>query len=644
MAAQGKVIITSVNNAGAGIKSAIKDLTSLENNTVRIAKKIQQAFSVVAVGAAIKQVVDFGADTVKVFGELERNMVKLKTALGGNESAFKRMDDFISVTEKKSLDLGGSVESLVAELAALGRSETDIKKITEASVALANVTGDSLDSAFTKINATYSGTAGKLEKLVPELGNLTEEQLRAGGAVDLLNEKFGKISDAMAGGITQQTKNLGDAWGDFKEQVGKGLADEFSAILKGMNAFLKSMTEGLDRHQKYLKATAINATATDKLAYERSQLASQQAKQADYVKMGNQLVILQNAKDIEATEARIARLLHEQNREMRTGVTSVGADSTGYDEIKVPTFASPSPAHVIVDKINPYDLSVGFETAFNALDFENNFSPLTGAGAVGPQTDDGGFDLGLDSGFSDLLSFVKDLVAGFAALISSISVVNVLIAIIKLVMEGFMDSMGPAIDTVMKPLIDSFKMIGQIGSESLFPILNALAPLFSVLGNALLSVVGPLTDLLAPAISFVGAILSAVLIPIIKGLAVVIEILMAPIKWLGDLFQWVGKVLSDFAWNITHWFNQRNTAGKFSSDAFTGLDDRIQDIWNDTGSTVSPSDTLVGNDTPTNGASYTGSQHITFNFYNQGNVVGSGGLEELALLIDSILKRNARYA
>jgi hypothetical protein len=44
------------------------------------------------------------------------------------------------------------------------------------------------------------------------------------------------------------------------------------------------------------------------------------------------------------------------------------------------------------------------------------------------------------------------------------------------------------------------------------------------------------------------------------------------------------------------------------------------------------------------GASYTGSQSITFNFYNQGNVVGSGGLQELANIIDSLIKQNARYA
>jgi len=35
---------------------------------------------------------------------------------------------------------------------------------------------------------------------------------------------------------------------------------------------------------------------------------------------------------------------------------------------------------------------------------------------------------------------------------------------------------------------------------------------------------------------------------------------------------------------------------------------------------------------------------VTFNFYNQGNVVGSGGLVELAHLLRDILVTEERYA
>lgn len=58
----------------------------------------------------------------------------------------------------------------------------------------------------------------------------------------------------------------------------------------------------------------------------------------------------------------------------------------------------------------------------------------------------------------------------------------------------------------------------------------------------------------------------------------------------------------------------------------------------------SPSPSDSPGSSPGRGAQYTGSQPITFNFYNQGNVVGAGGMEELAAIIDSLIKRNARYA
>ena len=232
MARNAKYIITSENKTDAGVKSAVKDLLGIDDAARRVGNTLKEAFTVIAIVEAGKKLVEFGVDCVKTFGEVERTMTQLKTALGGNEQSFTRMTDLMDDMARKTLSSKDEVEKLVAELASLGKSDEEIERITQASVALSNVTGKDLNASFTTINATFAGTGGKLEKLVPEIGGLTEAQLKAGGAVDLLNRKFGEISNSMSGGIAQQFSNLGKSAEELKEAIGANLAPVFSPMIK----------------------------------------------------------------------------------------------------------------------------------------------------------------------------------------------------------------------------------------------------------------------------------------------------------------------------------------------------------------------------------------------------------------------------
>jgi hypothetical protein len=197
--------------------------------------------------------------------------------------------------------------------------------------------------------------------------------------------------------------------------------------------------------------------------------------------------------------------------------------------------------------------------------------------------------------------------------------INVLTTALNKVFQGVMNILGPAIDKILTPIFNVLTSFGeQIG--------EALLPLFEFLGETIL-----------PVVMFN-----------LKGLAVALEVLMSPVRFLADLFKWLGQAMQDFFFNLTNpiWESDRETSA-FSSDAFTGLADRIAAIWaNDyTKGTVARASTYtMGGASGGGGATYTGGQRITFKFYNQGNVVGSGGMQELAVTIDGLIKQNARYA
>ncbi len=115
---------------------------------------------------------------------------------------------------------------------------------------LSNVTGTSLDAAFRQINGTYAGTIGRLAQLIPEVKNLTTEQLAAGEAVKLINNRFGELSRQLADdNIPQKLKNIKDTWGDLRESIGQAVAPIFNPFLDGINRIITGWNNAIKAAQ-----------------------------------------------------------------------------------------------------------------------------------------------------------------------------------------------------------------------------------------------------------------------------------------------------------------------------------------------------------------------------------------------------------
>lgn len=109
---------------------------------------------------------------------------------------------------------------LMAQLAAAGRTESQIRDIMKAAADYAAGTGTDIQSAVQTLNATYSGSAGLLGKQITGLKGLTEEQLKNGEAVKVVAEKYKGLAENLAD-VKVQAEG---AKGDFKEMVGALLA------------------------------------------------------------------------------------------------------------------------------------------------------------------------------------------------------------------------------------------------------------------------------------------------------------------------------------------------------------------------------------------------------------------------------------
>lgn len=220
---------------------------------------VQQSFALVT--GAIQAVNAVVGEFINEFAQAERAQILLSQALSATSGrvlnsadAWSSYLDQLERTKNVDADV---LKGLVAQAAQMGFSETQIKSLVDASVGLSKVTGQDLNASFMQLLGTTRGMARALQVLVPEVGNLTEEQLRSGAAFDLVAQKYKNAASGL-GSFSESNKALGFVVGGVKEDIGKvivdlfnlkGAADSLSAVMYQVrDAFASVDFEGLRKN------------------------------------------------------------------------------------------------------------------------------------------------------------------------------------------------------------------------------------------------------------------------------------------------------------------------------------------------------------------------------------------------------------
>lgn len=269
MPTQAKDIIKGENNISAAVKSASNDLSALKESVEKIGSALKTAFSVTAVIGAIKGL-GSAAKTVMTedFGMAERNYKQLALALK-DKSAYDSVVQNINRLAKVTLAGNDEIESMVAELAALGKSADEINRISEAAVILSNITGRDLKSSMTTLLSSMNGTTTQLKRLGIDLSGVTKEALSQGAAMDILIEDYGEYSEALADSdVNQSLKNISETWGDIKEKIGGVLTYNFGPWLSQFDTAFEAISENINGIVTYIGAVIKNAPEVFSLLME----------------------------------------------------------------------------------------------------------------------------------------------------------------------------------------------------------------------------------------------------------------------------------------------------------------------------------------------------------------------------------------
>ena len=271
-----------LDDAGKSIDNAGKKSKTLNTNLGGIGKgAIAAAGAVAGVAVAVKKTVDALNDCEKAYKVQQKAEIALQQAAKNNpylnnESVYN-LRNFASELQSMS-EIGDEVSlQVMAQLAATGRNEEQIMQIMKAAADMAAVTGEDIASAATKLNATLNGNAGMLGRQVTAINNLTKEELESGRAIEIVAQQYNGSAAAMA----DQTVQLENAWGDFKENIGRGWTRVTTPVRKFFTDILNDMNEALSLTADKTAAAAAGAAGAETDAQAKLNLDEAQAVLAE---------------------------------------------------------------------------------------------------------------------------------------------------------------------------------------------------------------------------------------------------------------------------------------------------------------------------------------------------------------------------
>ena len=254
-------IKANTESAAKGIEQITRKLNELEKQSKNRLSKlskfgsafngIQNAFSLVTSG--IKNAVSAISECSDAYEKQANAETLLQAAVKNNpylnEQSVLQLKEYAS--HLQSISTVGDEELLpfMAQLAASGRTQTEIQQIMGAALDVSASGAMSLESAVKNLNKTFSGLSGELGESVPQIKQLTKEQLKNGEAVKILAEQYSGMAKSTAGS-TGGWKQFKNTLGDLQEMIGEKFSQNKNAAGQVLNSFFSKVIEKLQAAKK----------------------------------------------------------------------------------------------------------------------------------------------------------------------------------------------------------------------------------------------------------------------------------------------------------------------------------------------------------------------------------------------------------
>lgn len=243
-------MIRATDRSKAATDQAQGNMRDMGNTAQRVGNLLKGAFTVTAIVAAGRQIARISNDLQKAYAVQERAEKKLAHAVSASPlvdgTAVASLQQFASELQGITT-IGDEVAIDLAAMAVTwGRNESEIRQLITASADLSEALGLDLQTAARGVNNLMEGNITTLSRYIPELRNLTEEQIASGEAMELLEQRFGGMAEAMRDTTEGSMKAFANAWGDLQEQLGRRAAERMTPIRNFFTGLIEDFTDSIE--------------------------------------------------------------------------------------------------------------------------------------------------------------------------------------------------------------------------------------------------------------------------------------------------------------------------------------------------------------------------------------------------------------
>lgn len=250
----------AARTASSAIGRSLASVTAVADRVRGAVGRITSAvFSIrgaaVAAGAALIGAIG-GRAVIRAANTLEDSMSSLANAMARNgefsREAFRDMRNFANELQATSRFGADAVMKQLGFAQSLGLTADQARGATKAAADLAAATGRDLGAAVQALTLAQQGNGAQLGRLIPEVRNLTKEQLLAGKATEIVARQFAGAAKAATETYAGATAQLANTFSDFQAAVGAVITRNpliikaVQAMTRGFAFLEEKISENLD--------------------------------------------------------------------------------------------------------------------------------------------------------------------------------------------------------------------------------------------------------------------------------------------------------------------------------------------------------------------------------------------------------------
>ena len=260
MAAQARIVIKGENQLKGPLKQSQKELDVFAQDINKIGKRIESAFTLTAIIAAVGKLTNALKDCAKEYAEVEQVTKRLEAVWKNVGSVTgkttKQIDDYAESIEKTTYFTKEAVQESAILLAATEKlTDKGFERALSVSVDLAAALGEDVTSAASTLAKTLEDPVAALNRLKTIGVTFTQaekDQIKALSdanqmyeaqtiILDKIEAKYKDVAKAINDTPAGKLQNIKDLLSDIRKNIGQSLLNSISPALDSLYEDLKKL-------------------------------------------------------------------------------------------------------------------------------------------------------------------------------------------------------------------------------------------------------------------------------------------------------------------------------------------------------------------------------------------------------------------